>query len=211
MMWKATLLRVLVEALMRTLRIDASRQAALDSLIAAGKPFVLVFWHGSMLLPWWTMRRRNAAALVSQSRDGELLARLLLSWVYTVVRGSSSRGSKDAMTSMRELVAEGHALCVTPDGPRGPRLEMKMGAIRVAQTMGVPLIGVAVGYDSWRKLGSWDRFMIPRPFTRACLLATPPIVVDAALEGEALEDRRQTIEKQLIALHREATLLHRPG
>jgi lysophospholipid acyltransferase (LPLAT)-like uncharacterized protein len=207
MMWKATVLRALVEGLMRTLRPDTSRQSALDALIAAGKPFVLVFWHGSMLLPWWTLRRRNAAALVSQSSDGELLARLLLSWGYTVVRGSSSRGSKEAMASMRDLVAAGHALCVTPDGPRGPRLEMKMGAVRVAQTMGVPLIGLAAGYGSWRKLGSWDRFMIPRPFTRAWLLTTPPILIDPTLEGEALEDRRLDIEKQLIALHREATLI----
>lgn len=207
MMWKAALLRFLVEALMRTLRIDTSRQSALDALIAGGKPFVVVFWHGSMLLPWWTLRRRNAAALVSQSSDGELLARLLLAWGYTVVRGSSSRGSKEAMASMRSLVAEGHALCVTPDGPRGPRLEMKMGAVRVAQTMGVPLIGVAARYGSWRTLGSWDRFMIPWPLTRACLMTTAPMHIDPALEGEALEDRRLDIEKQLIALHREATLL----
>ncbi|MBL0176919.1 MAG: lysophospholipid acyltransferase family protein [Ignavibacteria bacterium] len=206
MMWKSVALRVLVEALLRTLRIDTSRQGALDALLAAGKPFVLIFWHGSMLLPWWVLRRQGAAALVSQSADGELLARLLQGWGYTVVRGSSSRGSKEAMASMRELVRGGHVLCVTPDGPRGPQHELKMGAVRVAQTMGVPLLGVAVGYRSSRQLRSWDRFLIPSPFTRSRLLATEPLVIDPALDGEALEARRQEIEKLLVALHREAVL-----
>jgi lysophospholipid acyltransferase (LPLAT)-like uncharacterized protein len=154
-------------------------------LIESGQPFVIVFWHGSMTYPWWRMRYRNAAALVSQSKDGQLLADLLGSWGYHVLRGSSSRGSKEAMAAMRQAVGDGHVLCVTPDGPRGPYHEMKMGAIRVAQTMKVPLLMVSVGYRRYYRLRSWDRFEIPRPFTRARVLFSDPIIIDPACRAKS--------------------------
>lgn len=205
MMRLLPLFRVLLETLLRSLRVTVQGGGYLEELRAARAPFVLVFWHGSMLLPWWMMRRSGASALVSLSRDGEFLARLLASWGFRVLRGSSSRGGREAMDAMRGELRDGRVLCVTPDGPRGPRLEMKMGAVRAAQTMRVPLLCVAVGYHRSRTLRSWDRFDVPFPFTRARVEFLPQITIDPALEGEALEMRRLEIEKALLALHRRAT------
>lgn len=203
---KDWLLRFLVELVNRSITFTTENEGPMQALLDEGRPFVMVFWHGSMTYPWWHMRFRRAAALVSQSKDGQLLANLLKSWGYYVLRGSSSRGSKEAMTAMRQAVRDGHVLCVTPDGPRGPYHEMKMGAVRVAQTMKVPLVMVSVGYRRFRHLRSWDRFEVPYPFTRARVIYSDPIIVDPELQGEALDEKRLELEKRLIAQYREAVL-----
>ncbi|MCZ7554833.1 MAG: lysophospholipid acyltransferase family protein [Bacteroidia bacterium] len=203
---RALLVNVLVGMLMRTLRISVENSATVDALLEARSPFVLVFWHGSMLWPWWRFGNSNAAALVSMSSDGQLLADILRRWGYTVVRGSSSRGSKEAMQAMRDIIREGHILCVTPDGPRGPRHEMKMGAVRVAQTMRVPLVVVSVGYVRCRHLKSWDRFELPMPFSRCYVRFSEAVQINPDLEGEPLEDVRADLEKKMTAEYRSVAL-----
>lgn len=203
---KTLILRVLIEVLMRTVSFSRENEQPVRALIDARKPFVLAFWHGSMTYPWWRFRNRNAAALVSHSKDGQILANLLKSWGYTVLRGSSSRGSKEAMTAMRGAVHDGHILCVTPDGPRGPYHELKMGGVRVAQTTKVPLVTVSVGYRRFKRLKSWDRFEIPMPFTRARVVYSDPQMIDPALMGEALDEQRLAVEKAMHAQYRTAVL-----
>lgn len=203
---KQWLLRSLIEIVNRTITFTAENEPPLLALLEKRLPFVLVFWHGSMTYPWWRMRDLNVAALVSQSRDGQLLASLLRQWGYTILRGSSSRGSKEAMSAMRAAIRDGHPLCITPDGPRGPYHEMKMGAIRVAQTMNVPLLMVNVGYRRFRRLRSWDRFEIPMPFTHARVIYSDPVTIDPSIDGEALDEQRQELEKQMIAQYRKAVL-----
>jgi lysophospholipid acyltransferase (LPLAT)-like uncharacterized protein len=200
------LLRTLIELVMRTVSFTGENEKPFLDLLSTGQPFVLVFWHGSMTYPWWRMRRRNAAALVSHSKDGQILANLLSTWGYHVLRGSSSRGSKEAMQTMRGAVRDGHVLCVTPDGPRGPYHEMKMGAVRIAQTMHVPLVMVSVGYRRFRRLKSWDRFEIPFPFTRARVVYSDPMTIDPERTGDSLEEVRQACEKQMHAQYRTAVL-----
>ena len=203
---RALILRIAVSIVLRTVSVRWENRAALDTCVAQGFPCVLVFWHGSMLFPWWYLRRRNGAALVSMSKDGQLLADLLEAWGYRVLRGSSSRGNKEAMQSMRDALTDGHLLCVTPDGPRGPMHEMKMGALRAAQTMEVPLLMISVGYRRCWRLKSWDRFEVPVPFTRATVRVAGPLRIDAGLEGEALDEQREEMEKLLRAEYRAVTL-----
>ena len=168
--------------------------APIQQFVDECKPFVFAFWHGSMLFPWWWARKTKAAALVSQSKDGEILSGILEQWGYTVVRGSSSKGSKDAMQQMRDLVERGHTLCITPDGPRGPMHELRMGAVRVAQTKGVPLFFCTVAYRKKKVLRSWDRFEVPLPFTRAGISFSDPVFIPNELTGEPLEELRREIE-----------------
>jgi len=201
-MWRSSILRILLEGLLRTVRFEIRNEAVLESLGHDGKPFVMVFWHGSMLYPWWRMRNSNAAALVSHSKDGQILSGMLGAWGYKIIHGSSSRGSTEAMQLMRDVVNQGRSLCITPDGPRGPIHELKMGAVRVAQTMHVPLVLMAVGIRSGHVLHSWDHFTIPYPFSRALVEVSDPIVIDPSLTGVTLEDRRADLEKQFVAMHR---------
>jgi lysophospholipid acyltransferase (LPLAT)-like uncharacterized protein len=203
---RALLLKLLIGGVMRSIRYRTENEEPTEELLREGSPFVLVFWHGSMAWPWWRFRNSNAAALVSMSKDGQLLAGLLRLWGYTVLRGSSSRGSKEAMQAMREALQQGRVLCVTPDGPRGPYHEMKMGAVRVAQTEGVPLVMVNVGYRRRLRLRSWDRFEIPLPFSVARVRFSDPMYIAKELDGAGLDEHRAVLEKQMLAEYRIVTL-----
>jgi lysophospholipid acyltransferase (LPLAT)-like uncharacterized protein len=200
-MWQSRLLSIAIPLLLRTLRLRVINAEPLQQLVAGKKPFVILFWHGSMLLPWWFMRKSRPAALISKSKDGQILSEILDGWKYNVVRGSSSKGSKEAMDMMRRLIEYGYAVCITPDGPRGPRMELKMGGIRLAQTKEVPLLYCSVRFDRFSSLKSWDAFEIPHLFTRACISFSDPIAVPVELEGEALDDFRSRIQIDMQAAH----------
>lgn len=200
-MWQSTLLSLAIPALLRTLRVQVLNEGPVQKLIDDKQPFVLMFWHGSMLLPWWHMRKARPAALISKSKDGQILTDVLEHWNYRVVRGSSSKGSKEAMEVMRRLIDYGNIVCVTPDGPRGPRYELKMGGIRIAQTKEVPLVYCSVRFNKFSALNSWDRFEIPHLFSKACMTFSDPITVPTALTGQSLDDFKSRIEAEMRTAH----------
>ncbi|MFA6467999.1 MAG: lysophospholipid acyltransferase family protein [Bacteroidota bacterium] len=191
----------------RTLSITAVRNEGLDALRRSGKNYVIAFWHGSMLLGWFLHRpRRNEhmSALVSQSEDGEFLSAVLERWKYFMIRGSSHIGGKEAMQLMVQAVHEGKSLAITPDGPRGPRHEMKMGAVRIAQKTNVPLVlaGIAVGHK--RQLRSWDKFEVPLPFSNVAVVYSEPIYVPQDLDGMVLDEYKIEQQRRLQNLTEEA-------
>lgn len=132
------------------------------------QPAVLAFWHGEMLPVWKFFAAGGACALVSQSRDGGLLTRLLESWGYRVIRGSSSKGGREALAEM-VAAARNHRLLVTPDGPRGPAHKLKAGAVVAAVQAGVPLYLCRVRCTRAIRGTHWDRFLIPLPFAAITL------------------------------------------
>lgn len=165
---------------------------------------IVVFWHGGMLVPWFVHRGAKAAALVSGSRDGDVLAATLTRWGITVVRGSSSSGGSEAISEMVGLIADGYTLLITPDGPRGPSHEMKIGAFVVAQRTGAPLMLCAPKYHNAYSLHSWDSFQIPIPFSRVELSWQGPIAVANDCVGPQLEDMRIRLESELRGMDHHA-------
>jgi len=200
-MWQSTLLSMIVPILLRSLKLHVVNEEPVRKLLEKKQPFVLMFWHGSMLLPWWHMRHARPAALISRSKDGQILSDILERWNYNVVRGSSSKGSKEAMEFMRRLIDYGHIVCITPDGPRGPGMELKMGGIRIAQTKEVPLVYCSVRYEQFSSLRSWDQFEIPHLFTRACLSFSDPIHVPVELDGVSLDNFRLELQLDMQQAH----------
>lgn len=188
----------------RTLRVRFIHRDVIEKLRQQKQNYVLAFWHGTMLLPWFLHRRQNMQALISLSEDGEILARTLQHWGYEVIRGSSSMGGKEAMQLMTDAVQAGASLCVTPDGPRGPRHRMKMGAVRVAQKALVPLVLLSVHIKKKRVMRNWDQFEIPFPFSRVVAMYGGPIWVDARLEGEPLDRFLSQAEGMLLKQDRAA-------
>ncbi|MDE3057954.1 MAG: lysophospholipid acyltransferase family protein [Bacteroidota bacterium] len=169
--------------------------------------YLVAFWHSSMLMGWYVHRpksTRSVSALVSQSSDGEVLASVLERWNYTMIRGSSHVGGKEAMHLMIDAVANGSSLCVTPDGPTGPRHVMKMGAVRAAQQAGVPLILAGIAMKRKKRLRSWDRFEIPMPWTSACVCYSDPVVIEKQLEGAALDEVLEKCQSQMLLLQQQA-------
>ncbi|HTR82325.1 MAG TPA: lysophospholipid acyltransferase family protein [Bacteroidota bacterium] len=186
-----------------TLRITREGSTFFDAYVEHREPSVIAFWHGSMLLGWYLHRpRRNraVAALVSQSADGEILAATLAHWGYVLIRGSSHVGGKESMQRMIDVLVEGSSLCVTPDGPTGPRHRMKMGAVRAAQRSGAHLFLVGILMERKRELKSWDRFEIPMPFARVIVRYSEPIAVPADLQDQALDDFLEATQRELAKL-----------
>jgi len=133
-------------------------------------PSVFAFWHRSLLVSAHRFRGKGIAILISRSFDGELIARTVERLGFRAVRGSSSRGGVTALRQMAEAYAEGHICAFTADGPRGPALVAKPGAAQLAQLTGAPWVGAfhALPERAWA-LPSWDRFLIPKPFSRVAV------------------------------------------
>jgi lysophospholipid acyltransferase (LPLAT)-like uncharacterized protein len=139
-------------------------------------PCVIMFWHGKMIAGWYAARALDPVALVSKSKDGELLTSVLKHWHYTLVRGSSKKNGRQALEEAIEAIRlhNASALAITPDGPRGPRMKYKRGAFIAAQELACPLYHLNVEYSSpVRLIKSWDKFEIPLPFSRVTLRAIP--------------------------------------
>lgn len=200
----------------KTLKITRVNADQFDELRRNGKNVVVAFWHGSMFVGWFLHRPQtnwNVSALVSQSNDGEFLSTILERWNYKMIRGSSHIGGKDAMQLMVDEVEKGNSLVITPDGPRGPRHEMKMGAVRVAQRTGVPLILVGISASKKKQLRSWDKFDVPRMFSSVVAKYSEPIVVPKELNNESLDEFKRTIQNRMMMLVEEASELsiHKGG
>jgi lysophospholipid acyltransferase (LPLAT)-like uncharacterized protein len=187
----------------RTVKITRIDHEQFDAMRSMGKNFVVVFWHGSMLIGWFLHRPEkvnNISALVSQSNDGEYLSSVLERWGYKLIRGSSHIGGKEAMQLMTDSIEQGQSLALTPDGPRGPRHEMKMGAIRAAQKTSVPLFLAGIAVEKKRNLKSWDVFEIPIPFSTAAVAYSEAIMVPKELDGEPLDLFKMKMQTRLDEL-----------
>jgi lysophospholipid acyltransferase (LPLAT)-like uncharacterized protein len=135
-----------------------------------GEPTIFLIWHNRLFLAAEIARRYRGGhpvqGLISASRDGAWLVALLSTLGMRAVRGSSSRLGREAVTGMVEALAEGHDLCVTPDGPRGPCYEMKPGSLVVARRARARLVLAGFDFESSWRLRAWDGFHVPKPFSR---------------------------------------------
>ena len=166
-------------------------------------PKIYILWHEYLLSLLPLRGRCNAALLISQHRDGEILSRVTFHLGYEMVRGSTRRGG---VTALRRVLGDrrGLHLAVTPDGPRGPRRHLSPGAVYLASRLGMPLVPVGLGFERPWRLPSWDRFAIPRPFSRSRVVWGPDIFVPEDLDRDGLEDFRQRVEQLLDRLTAEA-------
>ncbi|HEX5005359.1 MAG TPA: lysophospholipid acyltransferase family protein [Gemmatimonadales bacterium] len=177
--------RPVASAVAATWRVEMVNRAAWDGLVAAGRGFACMLWHETLLPLLWHHRTEGAVIVVSQARDGQYLSDFARAIGYRLVRGSSSRGAVGALLAASAELERGSIVALTPDGPRGPRREMKPGVLAAAQRAGVPVIPVfAEARRAWR-LDSWDRFCIPRPFTRVRVAYGEPLTVGQGKEGLA--------------------------
>ena len=193
-----------LDALCKTLRVSYKNKKVIDDLRKQKQNYVLAFWHGTMLLPWFLHRDDGFAALTSKSKDGDLLAKQLKHWNYKVVRGSSSKGGDVALGIMIDLAKNGFSIAITPDGPRGPEYKFKAGAVVTAKKSNVPVVLIGIGIKSKKKLKSWDKFQIPNPFTNVKVIYSDPVYVDANLSYDETSKIIDECEKKLIELQKEA-------
>jgi lysophospholipid acyltransferase (LPLAT)-like uncharacterized protein len=190
---------LLLRLLGATWRVDRSGLVTFDRAIAQGRRCIFALWHARLLPLVWSHRGRGVVVLVSRHRDGELIARIVERLGYLTSRGSSTRGGEEGMMDMLRKAEEGRLLAITPDGPRGPAGTLKPGIVYLASRSGLPIVPVAAAARSCWRLRSWDRFRVPRPFTRVVVSYGEPIAVPPGLEGASLESWRARVEAALEA------------
>jgi len=185
-----------------TLRFSviAEEGAAPAPLPARG---IYCFWHGCTFSAGWYFRRYNACILISRSFDGELIARTLARLGFRSVRGSSSsnRGSRGAVAgllALRAEVARGGLAIFTADGPRGPVFQSKLGPVKLAQHTGEPIGCFHLQPEKAWVLRSWDRFTIPKPFSRVVVSWVRSVPAPSAkATSEELEHVRSNLDAAL--------------
>ncbi len=161
---------------------------------------IYVGWHEHVMTSAWIMRRRQIAILVSQSRDGEYLARLNRLLGFYPVRGSSSRGGLRGFLQLADTLKEGHDVLFGGDGPKGPRRECKTGPALLAKHSGLPVIPLAGVVNRCSRLRSWDRTLIPHPFATITVRIGEPIFVPADAEKETLFAYQRQISDTMNAM-----------
>jgi len=164
---------------------------------------IYLFWHEYILFPFFMRGHCDLAMLVSRHRDAEILSRAAYFMGFELVRGSTRRGGAAAIRELLRKSRRMH-LAITPDGPRGPRRRVAPGAIYLASKLSLPLVLLGFGYDRPWRVGSWDRFAIPRPGTRARCVPSPQIHVPSDLDHAGREHFRLRIEELLSRLTLEA-------
>ena len=165
--------------------------------------FILAFPHGDMLVPAITFRRQPGAIMISQHGDGEVIAQVLQRMRKHAVRGSSTRGGTRAFLEMLR-VHDALPWAVTPDGPRGPRGTVHEGVIQLAAESGRPIVPAGYAAARSRRLRSWDRFLIPAPFTRVVGHYGEPMAVPADIDADARKRLARELEQRLAAAEIEA-------
>ncbi len=194
----ATLVPRLAPSLIRlhlgTLRIRWLGVESCDPPVDLRTPFIYAFWHQRLLLFTYTHRFQGVTVLISHHADGDLIAKTVEGLGFFTVRGSTTRGGGQALFQLKSR--RGVDLAVTPDGPRGPRHELKAGTIYLAALTGYPIIPATVSYERFWQFGSWDGFMVPRPFTRALVQVADPFPVPRDAVND-VEPYRRKLERIL--------------
>lgn len=186
-----------VRAIHTTCRTRLKGEEHLDRLRDAGKNWVFVIWHGTMLAPIHHHRNSGVVVLVSEHGDGEYIARVLHRMGYGTARGSSTRGGTRGLRRLLGAARDGDLVALTPDGPRGPPRVMKPGALVVAQLSGLPVIPIGVGLNRGWTFDSWDRFTIAKPFSTVALVYGPPVEVPRDMDEADLERHTALVQAGL--------------
>jgi lysophospholipid acyltransferase (LPLAT)-like uncharacterized protein len=184
------------------------RYEVVDRLLAAERRVVVCFWHGRLLMmPFARYGPRPYQVMISSHRDGQFIARTVARFGIGAVVGSSSRQPARTLRKAARICRDGTFLCITPDGPRGPRMRAAPGAVMTAELADAVLL--PVGYATSRRwaIGSWDRLLIPFPFGRGVFVAGDAIEVPRRMDEAGRESLRKRLEDALNAVTAEADRL----
>jgi lysophospholipid acyltransferase (LPLAT)-like uncharacterized protein len=171
-----------------------------DRVVAAGRQPILALWHGRILPATLYFKHRGIVAMTSENFDGEWIARIHARFGYRAARGSTSRGARKAMVQLVREVGQGRAVAFTVDGPRGPARVAQAGAVWLARTTGNPVLPFHAEASSAWTARSWDRTLVPKPFSTIAFVIGEPMYVSKDTSEEELERTRGDLERRLAAL-----------
>ena len=182
-----------------TWQIEGEAQA--NEFHESGRPFILAFWHGRLLMMSYAWRHRSQVnMLISSHPDGQIVARTMSRFGVQSIVGSTTRGGWSAMRTMVKTLRSGGIVGITPDGPQGPRMRASNGIITIARIANAPILPLAFSATRRRVLRTWDQFVLPLPFGRGVFLWGNPIDVPNDADEATIESRRLELETSLIEL-----------
>lgn len=191
----------LIRCVASTLDVRSQNTAGYD--VAAHGAVLWTFWHNRMFLVPWIYEalaaRRPGFALTSPSGDGSVIADVCARFGVRAIRGSSSRRGMQAMREMAAIAGQGHAIAITPDGPRGPKYRLNPGLIKLAQLTGAPVMPVHIRFARAVRLPTWDAFLLPVPFSRVEIELGAWHRVPRESTEEECEAARLELERVMIA------------
>jgi lysophospholipid acyltransferase (LPLAT)-like uncharacterized protein len=187
----------LISIIGRTIHYETTGLGEFDKVAAENKVPIYAFWHEHIFAGTYFFRDRGIVVITSQSLDGEYIARFIQRFGYGSVRGSSTRGGVGALVEMIRLMRSGLPMAFTLDGPRGPKREVKPGALLLAKKTGNPVIPFVVTCERYWTLNTWDKLQIPKPFTKAKVIVGHPFYVSPTADQEGLEDVRTALKNLL--------------
>ncbi len=196
--WTARIGARLVWILARTWRVRYVNGAELDEARRQQLPVIYAIWHGQLLPALWSHRGRNISVLISEHRDGEIIARVAHFLGFRTVRGSTTRGASRALIGLVRELDAGYSIAITPDGPKGPYHTFAAGTLLVAQRSKCPVLPVGIHASRAWRLNSWDRFVLPKPFARITV-NYEPFMAAPAVNPKALADETPRFRDALDA------------
>ena len=168
-----------------TIRVERLHFEHYQDLKARGVPILFALWHGRMFLSIQAHRGEGIATMASQSKDGEWIARWLEKNGYAVVRGSTTRGGSQALRGMVRLVRSGRHAALTVDGPKGPPRVVQPGVVQLARLTGAWILPITSSCSRPRFLASWDRYLLPYPFSKGVVAYGEPFPITPDVSEEA--------------------------
>ena len=192
--------RFFIDLLFCTMKIDSKGFEKVKPIISSGR-FIFVFWHSRMLFFNYMYKRLNAAILVSQSEDGEIIARVLQRQGHEAIRGSTTRGGFRALAILiKKLKERKRPALIIPDGPQGPRFKVQPGVIILAKKTGYPILPVSYSAKKIKIFASWDRFILPCPFTKCMAVYGDPVYVPQDADRDEEDRSLAILEKELCRI-----------
>ena len=179
-----------------TLRVCVSREEGAQQSIGE-RPLIASFWHACMIPATYMCRNLGVRVMSSNSYDGEYMGRIIRKFGFVAVKGSSSRNAVRALLGLRRALQQGWSVAFTLDGPRGPRHKVKPGPVALARSSGVPLTMFHMAVDRAWVLNTWDRLVIPKPFSRVLMRFGKLIPVPADATDEEVERYQQELQTSL--------------
>ena len=161
------------------------------------KPVIYSFWHRAVFPSAWMWRNLDIAVMVSRSFDGEYIARIIQKLGFAAVRGSSSRGGAPALLGMRSHLEKGKTVAFTIDGPRGPKYVAKPGPVLLSRVTSLPMAAFYVAIEKAWVLNTWDRFVIPKPFSKALVRIGAKMYVPSDADDNQMIDYHQQLQAAL--------------
>ncbi len=188
----------------RLTRIEFIGREHFEWLKKNRKPFILCIWHGRLLLTVYLHRKDHLVAMVSEHRDGEMIAQTVQKIGFSTVRGSSTRGGAKASLRLLRILRQGGRGVIIPDGPNGPRHVFKPGALLLAQKSGAYLLLHSYASSRFFQFSSWDKFYVWKPFSRTVAIYSEPIPVPEKMSDQEFEQFRRQIEAAMIKQEEQA-------